>query len=305
MEPTPTAAEPDEPRSSGGRLVVVATPIGNLGDLPPRAADTLRDADLVAAEDTRRTRTLLDHIGVDTPMTSYHEHNERTRTASLLDRVAAGETVALVSDAGTPGMADPGFRLVAEAVARDLPVEAIPGPNAAIHALVLSGLPLDRFTFEGFLPRKAGARSTRLAELADDPRTLIFYVAPHRAAEDLTAMAAAFGDRPAAVARELTKLHEEVIRAPLTELAQRAADSGLRGEVTVVVGGAPAAAAPDDDDVLAQVNALVAGGTSRKDAVATVAGALGLQKRAVYQAVIDAGTSTVAEGSRTNGPAAP
>ena len=301
MESTPTAAEPYERRAAPGRLIVVATPIGNLGDLSPRAAQTLIEADLVAAEDTRRTRTLLDHVGATTPMTSYHEHNERTRTSSLLDRVAAGETVVLVSDAGTPGIADPGFRLVAEAVARDLPVEAIPGPNAAIHALVLSGLPLDRFTFEGFLPRKAGARSTRLAELADDPRTLIFYVAPHRAAEDLEAMAAAFGDRPAAVARELTKLHEEVIRAPLSELATQAA-SGLRGEVTVVVAGAPAATAPADVDVLAQVNALVASGTSRKDAVATVAGAMGLQKRAVYQAVIDAGTST-ADSAPKNGPA--
>ena len=221
-------------------------------------------------------------------MTSYHEHNERSRTTSLLDRVDAGETVVLVSDAGTPGMADPGFRLVHEAVERGLTVDAVPGPNAAIHALVLSGLPLDRFTFEGFLPRKGGARSRRLAELADDPRTLIFYVAPHRAAEDLAAMAEAFGDRPAALARELTKLHEQVLRGPLTQLAAHAADQGVRGEVTVVVSGAPEAEAPGIDDVLDEVDALVAAGTSRKDAVATVAGARGLSRRAVYQAVLDA-----------------
>lgn len=292
MDAPPAAPEPDNvPALSGGRLVVVATPIGNLGDLSPRAADALRTADLVAAEDTRRTRILLDHVGATTPMTSYHEHNERTRTTSLLDRVEAGETVVLVSDAGTPGMADPGFRLVHEAVERGLTVDAVPGPNAAIHALVLSGLPLDRFTFEGFLPRKAGARSRRLAELAGDPRTLIFYVAPHRAVEDLAAMAEAFGDRPAALARELTKLHEEVLRGPLTQLAAHAADQGVRGEVTVVVSGAPEAAAPGVDDVLDEVDALVAAGSSRKDAVATVAGARGLSRRAVYQAVIDAGTS--------------
>ena len=293
MDATPAAPEPDKvPPPTGGRLVVVATPIGNLGDLPPRAAAALREADLVAAEDTRRTRTLLDHVGANTAMTSYHEHNERDRSNSLLDRVAAGETVVLVSDAGTPGMADPGFRLVHEAVARGLAVAGVPGPNAAIHALVLSGLPLDRFAFEGFLPRKAGARAQRLAELAADPRTLIFYVAPHRAAEDLAAMAEAFGDRPAAVARELTKLYEEVLRGSLFELATRADREGIRGEVTVVVGGAPEASAPATAEVVAEVDALVAAGTSRKDAVATVAGAHGLSRRAVYQAVIDAGGTT-------------
>ena len=267
---------------------MVATPIGNLGDLSPRAAEALRTADLVAAEDTRRTRTLLEHIGATTKTTSYHEHNERTRTASLLDRVAAGEKVAVVSDAGTPGMADPGFRLVAEAVERGLAVEAVPGPNAAIHALVLSGLPLDRFVFDGFLPRKGGARAARLAELAAEPRTMIFYVAPHRAADDLEAMAEAFGDRPAALARELTKLHEEVLRAPLAKLAHHAREHGVRGEVTVVVTGAPADVAPDISGAVEQVQSLVADGMSQKDAVAAVAGATGQPRRSVYQAVLDA-----------------
>jgi 16S rRNA (cytidine1402-2'-O)-methyltransferase len=288
MDVSSDVPEPDQRPQSGGRLIVVATPIGNLGDLSPRAAQALRDADLVAAEDTRRTRTLLEHVGAATPMTSYHEHNEQTRTAGLLDRVEAGETVVVVSDAGTPGMADPGFRLVAEAVARELPVEAVPGPNAAIHALVLSGLPLDRFTFEGFLPRKGGARARRLAELATEPRTMIFYVAPHRAADDLEAMAEAFGDRPAALARELTKLYEEVVRLPLRELAAHVAEAGVRGEVTLVVGGAPADAPPAKADVVAQVQQLVSAGSSRKDAVATVAGAAGLPRRSVYQAVLDA-----------------
>lgn len=304
MEVFPEVSGPDDPPApGGGRLVVVATPIGNLGDVSARAAQALRDADLIAAEDTRRTRTLLDHVGASTPMTSYHEHNERARTTTLLDRVAAGEMVVVVSDAGTPGMADPGFRLVAEAVERGLAVEAVPGPNAAIHALVLSGLPLDRFTFEGFLPRKTGGRAARLADLADDPRTMIFYVAPHRAADDLAAMAQAFGDRPAAVARELTKLHEEVLRSSLASLAERVAEHGVRGEVTVVVGGASPAQLPSDDEVVARVEALVGGGMSRKDAVTAVAGALGMRRRAVYQAVVEAGVEKgpapeVPEGKR-------
>lgn len=300
MDPTPDVAEqasmapPD-----AGRLVIVATPIGNLGDLSPRAAQVLSDADVVAAEDTRRTRTLLNHIGATTAMTSYHEHNERARTSSLLDRVAAGETVALVSDAGTPGVADPGFRLVAEAIERGLAVEAVPGPNAAIQALVLSGLPLDRFVFEGFLPRKSAARAARLAELAAEQRTLIFYVAPHRADDELAAMAQAFGERPAAVARELTKLHEEVLRAPLSVLAAQAEAEGFRGELTVVVAGADAPAAATTDDALAQVHTLVAGGMSRRDAVAAVAGATAVPRRALYQAVLD--EAAAAQGQPTGG----
>lgn len=299
MDPTPGVPQPPaQTLQTQGRLVIVATPIGNLGDLSPRAAEALATADVVAAEDTRRTRTLLDHIGASTRMTSYHEHNERSRTAGLLDRVAAGETVVLVSDAGTPGVADPGFRLVAEAVQRGLAVEAIPGPNAAIQALVLSGLPLDRFVFEGFLPRKAGARATRLSELAEERRTLVFYVAPHRAADDLAAMAQAFGDRPAAAARELTKLHEQVLRGPLSALAAQAASSGIRGEITVVVAGAPPSQAPGEADVVAEVQTLVAAGMSRKDAIATVAGATGVPRRTVYQAVIDDTTapSALSEG---------
>jgi len=274
--------------AGSGRLVLVATPIGNLDDLSPRAARALAEADVIAAEDTRRTRVLLDRVGASTPMVAYHDHNEARRTGPLLDRVAAGETVAVVTDAGTPGIADPGYRIVAEAVARGLPVEAVPGPVAAIHALVLSGLPTDRFAFEGFLPRKAGARERRLAELADDPRTLVFYVAPHRAAEELAAMAAAFGDRPAALARELTKLHEEVWRGPLPELAARAAE-GVRGEVVVVVGGAPAAPPTGDEDLAARVRDLVGAGVAKKDAIAQVASSAGVPKRVVYQAVLDAG----------------
>jgi 16S rRNA (cytidine1402-2'-O)-methyltransferase len=282
MGPHPTTG-------GGGRLVLVATPIGNLGDLSPRAVEALRSADVCAAEDTRRTGRLLEHAGIHVPLVSHHEHNEDQRAVELCDRVAAGEVVAVVTDAGTPGLADPGFPIVREAVARGLQIEAIPGPAAAIHALLLSGLPMDRFAFEGFLPRKPGPRSRRLAELAADPRTLVFYVAPHRAAADLAAMVDAFGPRPAALARELTKLHEEVWRGPLGDLADRADAGGVRGEVTVVVGGAPEERAELDDGELAQrVRELIAAGVGKKDAIARVAVAADVPKRRVYQAVLDA-----------------
>jgi 16S rRNA (cytidine1402-2'-O)-methyltransferase len=273
-----------------GRLVLVATPIGNLEDLSPRAVRTLAEADVVAAEDTRRTGRLLARVGVDARLVSYHEHNEQRRARELLDRVAAGEVVAVVTDAGTPGLADPGYRIVREAVARGLRVEAVPGPAAALQALVLSGLPTDRFAFEGFLPRKAGARARRLAELAADLRTLVFYVAPHRAAEELAAMAEALGpEREAALARELTKLHEEVWRAQLAELARRAS-AGVRGEVTVVVAGARAEPPepPDARAVAERVQALLDAGVGRKEALLQVAAETGLSRRDVYQAVIDA-----------------
>lgn len=273
----------------GGRLVLVATPIGNLEDLSPRAARALAEADLIAAEDTRRSRILLDHIGVAVPMISVHDHNEARRAGPLLDRVAAGETVVVVTDAGTPGLADPGFVLVREARARGLTVEAVPGPAAALQALVLSGLPMDRFAFEGFLPRKAGARARRVAELAADPRTLVFYLAPHRAADDLDVLADTFGDRPAVLARELTKLHEEVWEGSLPELANRAR-GGIRGEVTLVVAGAPPATPDTDPRVLAaRVADLIALGMDKRAATTAVAEAAGVPKRAVYQAVLDEG----------------
>lgn len=279
-----------EGRRGPGRLVLVATPIGNLGDLSPRAVAALADADVCAAEDTRRTGRLLQHAGVRVPLVSHHEHNEEERAAALLDRVEAGEVVAVVTDAGTPGVADPGFPIVRAAVERGLPVEAVPGPVAAIQALLLSGLPMDRFAFEGFLPRKAGPRQRRLAALAGDDRTLVFYVAPHRAAEDLAAMEQALGGRPAALARELTKLHEEVWRGPLPELAARAAAEGVRGEVTVVVGGAsPEPEVTADEDLVARVRELVASGVTKKSAIAQVAAAAAVPKRRVYQAVLDAG----------------
>jgi 16S rRNA (cytidine1402-2'-O)-methyltransferase len=271
-------------------LVVVATPIGNLGDLSPRAAETLRTVDLVLAEDTRRTGRLLQHVGSDVPQRSLHEHNERDRIAEVLARIEVGERLALVSDAGTPAVSDPGYRLLAACAAAGVRIEVVPGPSAAMTALVASGVATDRVAFEGFLPRKGAARRDRLAELATEPRTVVLYVSPHRAAADLGALAQALGeDRPAALCRELTKLHEEVRRAPLGALRDAVAD-GVRGEVTLVIAGAPAseAAAVDDDELVGRVRALVATGVPRKNAIAQVASNAGVPKRRVYQAVLDA-----------------
>jgi 16S rRNA (cytidine1402-2'-O)-methyltransferase len=276
-----------------GRLVVCGTPIGNLEDASPRLARALAEADLIACEDTRHTRKLLAHLGVTTRMTSYHEVGEKERALELADRVAAGLRLALVTDAGMPAVSDPGYPLVAACLERGVPVEVVPGPSAALVALVASGLPTDRFCFEGFLPRRPGQRDRRLAELASEPRTMVFFEAPHRALATLDAMTAAFGpDRPAAAARELTKLHEQVLRGPLAEVRERLAAQGARGELTLVVAGAPPDAAAgrvaDPADLAAQVAARVEGGASTRDAVSEVAEATGTPRRAVYQAVLDA-----------------
>jgi 16S rRNA (cytidine1402-2'-O)-methyltransferase len=211
-----------------GRLYVVATPIGNLGDLSPRAAEVLRSVDLVLAEDTRRTGTLLEHVGSRVRQRSLHEHNERDRIDEVLALLEEGQQIALVSDAGTPVVSDPGFRLVAAAGEAGMRIEPIPGPSAMLAALAVSGLPSDRVVFEGFLPRKGRARADRLAELGNEARTIVLFVSPHRAAADLADLAESLGaDRPAIVARELTKLHEEVLRGGLRTLAGQAAESGV------------------------------------------------------------------------------
>jgi 16S rRNA (cytidine1402-2'-O)-methyltransferase len=277
-----------------GALVVCATPIGNLDDASPRLARALAGADLVACEDTRRARRLLDHLGVHARLVSYHDVNERRRAGELADRIAGGGRVALISDAGMPGVSDPGWQLLQLCLARDLPVEVVPGPSAVLAALVLSGLPTDRFCFEGFLSRKAAARRRRLDELAAEPRTMVFFEAPHRVAETVQAMAEVFGpDRPSALARELTKLHEEVVRAPLGDLAERLAGAEPRGEITLVVAGA-APAGPDLEDLAGQVAARVEAGEDSKRAMAEVARATGVPRREVYQAVLDA--RAVSEG---------
>jgi 16S rRNA (cytidine1402-2'-O)-methyltransferase len=273
-----------------GKLVVCGTPIGNLEDAPPRLARALAEADLIACEDTRQTRKLLTHLGVKTRMTSYHDVDERDRARELADRVAGGLRLALVTDAGMPAVSDPGYHLVAACLERGAQVEVVPGPSAVLAALVVSGLPTDRFCFEGFPPRRTGARDRRLAELATEPRTMVFFEAPHRALATLAAMAEAFGDdRPCAVVRELTKVHEEVLRGSLAEVAERLAANRPRGELTLVVGGAPASkpSAAGAGDLAAEVAALVAGGASTRDAIAAVARSSGTPRRAVYQAVID------------------
>ena len=276
-----------------GKLVVCGTPIGNLDDASPRLARALAAADLVACEDTRQTRKLLARLGVRARTVRYDQAGERERAEALAEQVAAGATVALVSDAGMPAVSDPGYHLVGACLARGLPVEVVPGPSAVLAALVVSGLPSDRFCFEGFLPRRAGARDRRLAELAAEPRTMVFFEAPHRVLATLEAMAAAFGgERACALVRELTKVHEQVLRGTLAEVGERLAAQGPRGELTLVVAGAPAApAAPAGahaGELAAEVAARVAAGSSTRDAVAAVAKATGAPRRAVYQAVLGA-----------------
>ena len=270
-------------------LVLAATPIGDPADAAPRLTHELASAPLILAEDTRRTKRLCDALGV-TPsgsMMSYHEHNEAQRTGEIVERIAAGERVLLVTDAGMPSVSDPGYRLVAACVERDLTVTCVPGPSAVLMALAVSGLPVDRFCFEGFLPRKAGERARTLAALADEARTMVFFEAPHRLAVTLEAMADAFGDeRRGAVCRELTKTYEEVRRGGLRELAAWALD-GARGEITVVVEGAE----PRDaslEDAVATVLDLVAGGVRLKDACGQVAQASGLSKKTLYDAALAA-----------------
>jgi 16S rRNA (cytidine1402-2'-O)-methyltransferase len=270
-------------------LVLAATPIGRVADAPPRLAEELAQAAVVAAEDTRRLRRLAADLGVEVTgrVVSYFEGNESARTPQLLEALEAGDRVVLVTDAGMPSVSDPGYRLVVAAVAADIRVTAVPGPSAVLTALAVSGLPVDRFCFEGFLPRKAGERSRRLAELAAEPRTMVFFEAPHRTGAALSAMAGAFGDdRPGAACRELTKTYEEVRRGPLGELAEWAAE-GVRGEVTIVVAGATSTGVVDADpaSLRSAVDALVDDGLSRKDAVAAVAKTTGLPKREVYQVV--------------------
>ena len=280
-----------------GSLSIVATPIGNLGDLTPRAADVLRTADLVLAEDTRHTGRLLAHVGSTAPQRSLHEHNERARVDEVVARIVEGAHVALVTDAGTPLVSDPGLVLVRACIAADLPVVPVPGASAVLAALVASGIASDRVAFDGFLPRRGRARGERLAELAEERRTTVLFLSPHRAAEDLVDLADACGeDRQAALCRELTKLHEEVRRGTLGALRDGVID-GVRGELTLVVAGAPEPDAPevDDAELVAIVEELVADGLSTRDAVARVAAERSLRRRDVY-ATVTARRSEAADG---------
>ncbi len=268
---------------SAGVVVLAATPIGDVRDASPRLVAELTNADVIAAEDTRRLRRLLERLGVNTHarIMSYFEGNEVRRTAELVRALGEGARVVVVSDAGMPSVSDPGYRLVTAAVAGGFRVTAVPGPSAVLAALAVSGLPVDRFCFEGFLPRKATERARRLTQLETEPRTMIFFEAPHRAAATLSAMALAFGaDRRGAICRELTKTYEEVRRGSLQELAEWAA-SEIRGEVTLVVGGATQPTA-DLETAAEEALGLAAGGMKLRAAVAQVAQQHGMAKNALY-----------------------
>lgn len=269
-----------------GTLYIVATPIGNLEDITFRAVRTLKEVDLIAAEDTRHSRKLLSHFGIATPLTAYHDHNERLKSDHLLNELRAGKNLALITDAGTPCIADPGYRIVQAAAAAGIRVVPIPGPSAVMAALSAAGLPTDRFAFEGFLPPRQGKRRARLAELTAEERVLIFYEAPHRLGATLSDMLAVLGDRQAVIARELTKIHEEFRQAPLSELAARYADEDARGEVVILV--APAeeceVEAPDLRSILEQ--RLAEGSHTLKEVVARVTAETGLPRREVYAAAL-------------------
>ncbi|GAB2606161.1 16S rRNA (cytidine(1402)-2'-O)-methyltransferase [Pseudactinotalea suaedae] len=282
-------------------IVLAGTPIGDAEDAPPRLLRLLADADVVAAEDTRRLRSLAARIGVSIGgrVVSYHEHNEAARAAELVEAAESGATVLVVTDAGMPGVSDPGYRVVRAAVESGVRVTAVPGPSAVLAALALSGLPTDRFCFEGFLPRRAGERRRALEELADERRTMVFFEATHRIGETLAAMAEAFGpDREAAVCRELTKTYEEVRRGPLAELA-RWAEEGVRGEITVVVAGVVPGEALAADHV-GDVLALVEAGSRLKDAAAEVAERTGVSRRELYQGALEARTPGAGYRGRTS-----
>jgi 16S rRNA (cytidine1402-2'-O)-methyltransferase len=268
-----------------GRLYIVGTPIGNLGDLSERAKETLGSVDLVAAEDTRRTGRLLAHIGSKTRMVSLFEGNEAQRIDEVLDRLREGDTVALVSDAGMPAISDPGFRLLRAAVRAGVEVNVVPGPSAVTAALVVSGLPTDRWVFEGFLPRRAGDRRRRLRALAHDPRTVVVFESPLRVVTLLRDVVVELGDRRAALARELTKLHEEVVRGRVSEVLASVLDSEPRGEIVLVLEGAEPAVA-DIDELVDEARRLVADGMRKREAAAAVARRSGASVNAIYDALV-------------------
>lgn len=272
--------------SESGRLVVCATPIGNLGDVTLRVLDALRAADTVAAEDTRVTRKLLARYEIETRLERCDEHTVERQTPALIERMLGGEVVALVSDAGTPGVSDPGSRLVDACIDAGVKVEVLPGASAILTALVASGLPTHAFYFGGFLPRKAGERRRAIDAIAGLDATLVFYESPHRSAATLAALAEALPGRQGAMARELTKLHEEVVRGELAELAREISErAGLKGEVVLLVGPPCARAQPavDEAAVLARISELVAAGARRSEAAKTAAGEMGLSRSEAYE----------------------
>ncbi len=266
-----------------GKLFIVSTPIGNLEDITLRALKVLNTVHLIAAEDTRRTRLLLNHYQIETPLISLHEHNEVKKGKTLIRRMEEGNDIAYVTDAGTPGISDPGFLLVKEALKEGIQVVPIPGPSAVISALVVSGLPLDAFVVQAFLPTKKGERRQVLSSLADETRTLVFFEAPHRLLDTLRDIREILGDRPMALARELTKVHEEVIRGSVGEVVEKIAGRRIRGEITLVVGGAGGAKnVPDEEIEEALLNLRKEGGLSARDRIERVAKEKGVSRSRVY-----------------------
>jgi 16S rRNA (cytidine1402-2'-O)-methyltransferase len=273
-----------------GTLFIVATPIGNLADITHRAIQILKHVDLIAAEDTRHTHKLLQHYGIDTKTISYHEHNEQQRSEELLTRLKEGTDIAIVSDAGTPGINDPGFRLVRLAIENDIPVVSLPGPSALVTALVASGLPTDEFFFGGFLPARSSARRNRLAELREIPGTLLFYEAPHRLRATLTDAAEVLGARQAVVARELTKLHQEFRRGTLIELAEHYNSEKPRGEIVLLVdrnrNETAATNTADSDNIASLVARFENDGLDRRAALKKAARELGLSRAEAYRRLV-------------------
>jgi 16S rRNA (cytidine1402-2'-O)-methyltransferase len=270
-----------------GRLYVVATPIGNLEDITYRAVRVLGEVDLIACEDTRQTRKLLDHYGIQKPAVSYHEHNETERAEELAERLREGAAIALVSDAGAPLVSDPGYRLVRAAIESGIAVYPIPGPSAVVAALSASGLPTDSFRFAGFLPHKPGQRVKALEAIADERATVVFYEAPHRILESLEAVEQTLGERPVVVARELTKIHEEFLRGTAAEVrGELASRDSVKGEITLLIGKATAPP-PDDTPLEEAVGALERVGIPRMEAIKQVARRRGLPKREVYDQLLN------------------
>ena len=269
-----------------GVLYIVATPIGNLEDLTFRALRILKEVDLIAAEDTRHSRKLLDHYGVKTPLTSYHEHNEQSKARQLVERMHSGESIALISDAGTPVLSDPGHRLVQEAIRSGIAVSPVPGPSALLAALSASGLPMECFVFEGFLPAKKKERREKLQSLRSEHRTLVFYEAPHRLKESLQDIGEIFATREIVLAREISKMHEEFLRGSAAELSAQCTEREWRGELTLVIAGATdEPAAPEE--IMAEIRKLKREGVRVKEIAALLGEKYSIAKREVYRMVLE------------------
>jgi len=270
-----------------GILYIVPTPIGNLEDITLRALRILKEVELIAAEDTRHTQHLLAHFGIKTALTSYHEHNERDKARTLVERLKSGANIALVSDAGTPAISDPGYRIVVEAIRAGMQIIPLPGASALTTALSASGLPTDRFLFEGFLPAKAQVRKAKLQSLRAETATLMFYEGPHRLSDALADMLKIFGDREVTIARELTKVHEEFLRGKLSELIDALADRDIKGEIAIIVQGSTGEAQVSDEDLQAKISQLTRDGMGVKEIAELLGERYGLAKKEVYKRALD------------------